>query len=195
MSEHIIKDSDKTDPAIGVSIIANVGSSAQITLQTFFGRETPDAEANALIDRLMSFSSRQKAAAEIPDLEAELDKHERSLAQFDEDKARLDAEFERDQAVRQVQVEELTAHRTKLHDTAYENHVKTGRSAEFEVKGHIKANISRCDQEIVRIKAAMQKAVAERDLALQNLGTSRTRFVTEIEAIKNKLETRRRLVG
>lgn len=183
-------------PAIGISVTMNLGGDRQMVLQTFFPQEGSDAEANALTDRLVGIAERQKARCDIPDLQAELTKHERTLAQFLEDLARIDHEHTKKQAERAVEIETLVAQRKDVFEAAYAAHTKSGRSAQaFEPKGATASRLRAHDGAIAKIKTEMEKAEAERAVAVQNLQISINRYGDEIGRLNRDIDKRRLLLG
>jgi len=186
---------DTKAPAVGVSILKNLGGNAQITLQTFYPQDATSAEADSIIDALVFRVNRQGAMAEIPDLQEELTKHEKTAAQFDEDFARVEAEFQHAQAARVVEAKTLEVDRKKIHDEAYAEHAKSGRQTAFEPRGHVKQILSRHDAALSRLTSEIEKAQAERDQAVNNLNISRERYAAEIARLKSEISKRTALLG
>lgn len=180
-------------PAIGYSILANLGGEKQITFQHFVSEDEDDAEVNARLDRIIALIDRQKARVDLPILREELADHERTLAQFMEDKARLDVDHKAAQARRDLQIATLGKEIEKLHNAGAEQHSATGRQAAYKPVGQVKVNIDRQRAGIAAIEQEKEAAEAERTQAHQNMSISVTRYEGEIERRKAKiaeLETR-----
>lgn len=94
-------------PAVGVSVVTDVARGRQITVQAFYPLDMPRAEVDALLDNLLAPIDRQKALAELPDLEDDLSKAERTLAQFREDLAMVDINHTAAQAKRSIELDEI----------------------------------------------------------------------------------------
>lgn len=184
--------SDPT-PAIGYSILANLGGEKQITFQHFVSEDEDDAEVNAKLDRIIGLIDRQKARVDLPILREELADHERTLAQFMEDKQRLDVDHVAAQARRDLQIATLTKTIEGIHNEAAEQHMGTGRQAPYKPVGQVKVNIDRQRAGIAAIEAEKEVAEAECKQAHQNFDISVKRYEGEIERRKVKiaeLETR-----
>lgn len=182
-------------PAIGCSVVMNFPGDRQATLQTFFPQEASDDEANALLDRLFALSDRQRAKYDIEDLLKERSQTETGLLQFKEDQARVGERFEKEQAERQVQMDTMLTEAKSVHDRAYEDHGKTGRTGEFEMRGATKANHERLRQGAARVKADMDKQEAEKATALENLSGSVERYEQAIARLDAKIADCRAKIG
>jgi phage shock protein A len=95
-------------PAVGVSITTDVARGRQIVLQTYYPLDMPQADVDQMLDRMLLSVDRQKAIAELPELEDDLTKAERTLAQFREDLGMTDVRHSEAQARRAVERAEIT---------------------------------------------------------------------------------------
>ena len=77
-------------PAIGYSITANIDGNRRIVFQHFVAADEDDASVNANLDRIMGLVDRQRARYEIPGLAEELETLTNTMAQYEEDRARVD---------------------------------------------------------------------------------------------------------
>lgn len=157
-------------PAVGVSIVTDVARGRQITVQTFYPLGTPKAEIDTLLDELLAPINRQQALAELPELQEELTKAERTLAQFREDLAMVDVNHAAAQAKRGVELEEVQAlkatemakkEKEAKDETASGNGAilksmqlaeaefrASGRRGAFKLQGHQEANIKRLKEAV-----------------------------------------------
>jgi hypothetical protein len=174
-------------PAIGYSVLANLGDEKQITFQHFVAADDSDATVNACLDRIVGLIDRQKARIQLPTLRDELAEHERTLAQFVEDKARLDIEFNAAQARRDIQIVTLNKTVDTITNDAAEQHAATGRQAAYKPTGVVKTNIERQKAGIAAIEQEKVTAVAERDQAHAHFDVSVKRYEGEIERRKAKI--------
>lgn len=173
-------------PALGISTVVNMGD-RQITLQFHAPLDMAPADLNEIIDRVMAVADRQQAKAELPALHAELDKHVQTVAQFDEDSARVEHDFEVEQAKADVTIATLVEEKAKAINEAQEKHVASGRVSEFQMGPAVASRVKGFDRDIENVKAAKEKRQAERDLAVNNLGISRQRYDTAIEGLRAKI--------
>lgn len=181
--------------AVGFSCTLNTGENRQVVFQTFFARDLPIKEANAIIDRMMLIVDRQKAKYEIADLEADLTKHENALSQFDEDLGRIELDFKAKRARRAVEMQECERVKEETKDAGYEEHTQSGKRGPYEPRGHVRQKMDVCDSQIAKHKEAQAKDDAERETQIGNIEVSRKRFVEAIAQLKIKIATRRQIVA
>lgn len=171
-------------PAVGVSVVTDVARGRQITVQTFYPLGTPKAEIDKMLDELLAPVDRQKALAEMPDLEADLTKAKQTLEQFREDLAMVDINHASAQAKRGVELDEITALKnTELEKAAKDAKDVTARGhgailtatqqaeaefragnrrGEFVLKGHHK-------QSVDQLRAEVEKTTEHNKSVLVNL--------------------------
>jgi hypothetical protein len=172
-------------PAIGFSVTTNLDGNRQIVLQGFFAAETAAAEANALLDKTLALADRQRARYELPEVEEELRQHRDTLAQYEEDRSRVDFDHETAQARRQVEISamekareperakqlaRLNAEILEVQEVRKETltgyvqaHQRSGRQGSYTARGQEKANLDRIDNGLERLKEARDKTMAEWD--------------------------------
>lgn len=165
--------------ALGWSITANLGGDRQIVLQSFLEADMTPAQKNEILDEAMRLVDRQKAAAERPDVVKDLRKHRDTLAQMDEDQARLDADFPlklegikariadlKDDAAHQARLAEhlkgpeaewtrLKEARTSIYNAGLNEHLAAGRTGGYTPKGHRATDLQRLDRAIEQGKEAL----------------------------------------
>lgn len=169
---------DVQAPAIGYSIIANLGGDRQITVQHFVAAEDDDAKVNAAIDRIMRVINRQQAIGQLPELRAARDKYASELAQYEEDVGVAEASHQRALAELDVKRASLEAAAKEVFDTAYKDFMASGKQGDFKPGGSAKSAID-----------ASKRAVAEVDNDRKKLEAEKAQFVTNIEvSIKRRQE-------
>jgi hypothetical protein len=100
--------------ATATAIVVGLTNNRQITFQTGHeGNEDPETVFNRYMG-VMKIADRLQAVYEIPEIEEELFKHRETLANFLEDKRRLEAAFEVSQAERQVTIDEMRRSRPEM---------------------------------------------------------------------------------
>ena len=169
--------------AVGVTLVHTIADGRQISFSTAFAEDMSKEKRNALLDDLMSLSNRQKAISDRPDVEAELLKHRETLAQYQEDMARLEAEFPTKQAAREAslqalvkgrdnareeqlaefteQYEKLTTRRAGEFNTGYKEHLDRGRTGEYKPSGHREANLRNMDKELEQARETIKNAMVQ----------------------------------
>lgn len=174
-------------PAIGYSVSANIGGDRQIVFQSFVALDDPDDKVNATLDRIMRFVDRQKAKADLPALREELEKLHTTLQRYRDDKAAVDAQFARDQAMRDLEIKTLQQQKADTLSEGATAFRTSGRQGEYKPSGQTAANVKRAETQIETVIAAKAQAAAEREVALQNLGTSEARYAEEIAKLEAKI--------
>jgi hypothetical protein len=83
----------KSVPALGVSFSANLGEgpkAVNMVFQTHIGGDETQEQIDARLDKLVESIERQKAIAEIPEIEASIKKHQTAYDNLVDDIERLD---------------------------------------------------------------------------------------------------------
>ena len=179
-----------TAPALGYSIVANLGGDRQITVQCFVGSDEPLASINKKIDRALAVVDRQKARYELDDLHEERHKTAQTLAQFEEDLARLDLDFEASQDSLRKQITEVLALSNAEFDKGYAEHIASGRRGDYKPIGATKQAIAASEMQKRQIEEAMHKNASERDQALQQTTISVQRFKQALATLEAKIAER-----
>jgi hypothetical protein len=174
-------------PAIGYSITANIDGNRQIVFQHFVAADEDDTSVNANLDRIMGLVDRQRARYEIPGLQEELDTLTNTMAQYEEDRARVDLEYDKAMATLDVQIEEMGGKRKEFFDQGYEQHKSSGRQGSYKPQGMVKTNIARVENAIEQAKDAKTKNLNERAQAIENLEISITRHKARIALVKERI--------
>lgn len=182
-------------PAIGYSIVSNLGGDRQMTVQCFVGEDEADRVIHAKIDRIFRVVDRQKARYELVDLREERIKTDETLAQFKEDFARVEQEHAKAQAARDVEIVELQKVRGQKHQAGYSAHVATGRQGAYNPKGTVKVDLDRIDAGVQQLVDQKAKAEAEREQHVQSLNVSMERYTKALEALDAKVAARKALLG
>lgn len=174
-------------PAIGYSITANIDGNRQIVFQHFVAADEDDTSVNANLDRIMGLVDRQRARYEIPGLAEELETLTNTMAQYEEDRARVDLEYDKAMATLDVQIEEMAGKRKEFFDQGYEQHKSSGRQGSYKPQGMVKTNIARVENAIEQAKEAKTKNLNERAQATENLEISITRHKARIALVTERI--------
>ena len=94
-------------PALGYSIVANLGDNRQITAQCFVAHDEPLSVVNDHIDKVMRVIDRQRATYQIKELQTELDTLVATKTRAEDDLARVEEHFVADQTRVDVQLQHL----------------------------------------------------------------------------------------
>lgn len=186
--------SESKAPAIGYSIVANLGEKRQMTMQYFVDGSETLGVINETIDKTLLILDRQIARYEIGDLRKDLDKLNKTMAQAILDRDNIDAEDDRNTALRNVAMGALNDDYKELHDLEYQKFTNSGRQGSFELKGHAATNAARILSEVKRLQGEAEKAKAEREQAHRNLEASLTNFRANIAVLEAQVAEREALI-
>ncbi len=167
-------------PALGYSIVANLGGDRQITVQCFAGSDEALSAINAKIDMALAVVDRQKARYELVDLAAEFDKVSKTYAQFKEDFARIEADYATSQASLDANLAKAIGLYDDEYAAGYDAHVTSGRRGEYKPTGHRQSALLAIKGHQDKLKEARTKNEAERAAAIQNVEISIRRYEDEI---------------
>ncbi len=176
-------------PALGYSIIANLGDNRQMTVQCFVDSDEPLTAMHAKIDKAQAVVDRQRAKYELKDLLEEREKHVRTLNQSEEDVAKLEAEFESGQARADVQIGLLGEQIAAINKESY------ARGRQGGPVGADKARASALAGEQKALMDEKAKQAEERKQALQNYLVSHERFTAAVADYDRKIAEARALIG
>lgn len=171
--------------ATAFSVVVGLTGNAQMTFQSGFDEDEPDAAVNARMDRIMRLALRQKAIAEIPEIEADLLKQRETLSQFQEDLARIEDDHARQQAKRQIELDtrvhsreeerkkfqaEIDGVILKLNEAKQDQWnegaaeaQRSGRMGAYKPAGVRASNIAKIEKELEKAKAHREAALADFD--------------------------------
>jgi hypothetical protein len=183
-------DPVEREVATAFSLVVGLADNMQITLQSGFTEDEPESAVNARLDRLVALAKRQRAIAEIPAIEDEIIKQKDTLAQFQEDLARVNADHDRLQAQRRVELSErilqqeperrkreaeingdilkIQEHRQVVFNAGLAEHQKSGRMGAYEPRGTVKTNLANIDAGIKEAGAKRAEHLAEWDEVYQS---------------------------
>lgn len=171
--------------ATSFAIVIAISDGRQITFQSGYSDDEPDAVVNARLDRNMRLADRLAGRYELPTLDKERVDIERFIAQVDQDMAEAERNYAKAQAGLDEQIAELQGMHKKEFDEGYARHRSGGREGSYVPKGASKATLDRINAGIDQVKAQKDKNDAERDQFLQSTDkglTVRRRRLAEIAA-------------
>ena len=172
--------------ATATAIVVGLTNNRQITFQTGHeGNEDPEVVFQRYMG-VMKIADRLQAVYEIPEIEDELFKHRETLANFLEDKKRLEAAFEIAQAERQVTVDEMRRARPEMKDAKLAEMNAAildmqNRRQEFYDQGHESAR-ARGRTGTYRPEGALKATLDRIDLAIKHAGEARDTEMAGFEA-------------
>ena len=193
------QDYEERNVATQVSLVVGVTDNAQMTFVTGFEGDDPDHVVNARLDRLMTFAERLKAKASIPQLEDDLLKQSETLAQFQEDLARVDLEHGRAQALRRLEIDErikafddalkaftdeidgriaeLDTAKARVFEAGLAEHTAAGRHGAYAPRGAVASQLD-------RFSDALKQATENRQHAIQDFAQA---YATETQVKEGEI--------
>ncbi len=151
--------------ATAFSVVIGLTNDRQITFQSGYEGDEADAVVFARLQRTMGFADKLKAVYEIPGLEEDLDRHDKAIARFQQDRDAIEDRHRNEQAFRQVQID------TKTTD-AQDNWTKSGRRGSFSLQGATAAAVA-------NLKSAIAAAENEIKVGRENFKTTMERHQEE----------------
>ncbi len=171
--------------ASAVQIVVGVANDRRMTFSTGFEGDEPDNEVNERFDRIFRLADRQKARYEIEEIEADLSKTRETLSQYWEDLARIEADYVRQQAARQVEIDEresarpderkkfqaeidgailkMQQRRQEVWNEGVGLHAARGRTGAYKPDGTRATNLARIDKGIEDALESRAKALEDFD--------------------------------
>lgn len=185
----------QSDPAIGMSIVMNLGEGAQMTLQGFFGASDSEEKANRLADRMVRMAERQKAKHDLVKYAEELEDLILTVERFEEDFAKTEARHRAEDARRKVEADEFLVMAKTAEQEGYNAHVGAGKRGNYVPKGTVLARIERAGHETKKLAEEEAKANADRAQWMETIVKSRQRFAENIASRKARIALCRDLLG
>ncbi len=186
---------EKEVPAIDITVAMNVGASAQVTLRTFIDRNADDASANLILDKMFRLAERQKARADIEDLEREIRQHQVTQEQFEKAFQETRHRKAAEKVTRDTQVEEYLRQIADLTGSSEDAWIKSGRHGTYAPKGQTKHNIDVLQGQIEKIKADQVKSDEDDEQYLKQVEDARVRFREEVTSRQNGIAKRLEMIG
>ncbi len=185
----------KPEPVIAVTITCNLGGERQMNLAAHFERDTPAAEQNAILDRVMAIADRQKARYD-------LDKEEENFKIVGLNTRNAILAISSAEETTKSQIERLKIElgakeeaRQEIFKAAYDSHVASGRRGEFVPKGVILQKINLADAEIAKTRAALTAAPADAEQHRKQLVGSIQRNQEDMRLRRKHINELRSIAG
>lgn len=174
-------------PALGYSIVANLGGDRQVTVQCFVASDETPAVINRNVDKALAVVDRLKARYELADLREEMSKLQKTYSQFQEDFARVEADYQASQKTIDDEIAKSQTLHDSEHQAGYDAFVASGRRGEYTPTGATKQRLTAVKAHIEKLAESRRTNEAEREKAVQNLQISIRRYEDEIARIGGKI--------
>jgi hypothetical protein len=185
--ERRIKAAQAPVPAIGYSIVTNLGGERQMTVQCFVEQDEALEAIAAKVDKVMAVVDRQRARYTIADLKRDLATQQRTLAQAEEDFLKTDEIHEANKAAGEARLKELEDEILGIergaHQAGRKDPVGAARARHATLKGDYKD-----------LLASLAKAEAEKEQYRGNALVSVDRFRKAIELTTEQIAEMQALI-
>ena len=165
------------------------GEGRQIVFQDFVSSDLSLKDAHARVNFAMKLADYQRAKYEIDDLRKDFEKAETALKQFLDDKTRVDGDIDRQIALLDVGIGQVSEMRAAKYESGYNAHTKT-RQGEYRPLGATKADLDRLDQDMKNQAAQKAALEQERKVAKDNLDITIQRHKEGLERLRAQIEER-----
>lgn len=140
MDEVVSRDAEPAKGiAVAVTVSTQLGDGRSIVMQTYLDRDAEQGQFDGTLDKLGAVVDRQEAKYQLRGLKANLEVHEATLKQLETDYAKIE--------------QNATAEWTKRGKKG----TPQLAASELAQKGNAEQNIKRYRQEIVKIKAEIER--------------------------------------
>lgn len=179
--------------AIGVSMAVVLGD-RQLTIQTHMPLDETASEQNRVMDTLRRLAAREKAFADLPGLEADLETARREYGRLTENLAALAAQAQDKIDALDAKMVADKERAAQIRERDYEKFTASGRQGQYEPRGAVKQTLDRLDDEIASAAKEKARLAEERDQNRRNAETNAKRFPENIEALEKKIAAARALI-
>lgn len=181
--------------AVGVSVAFQLDEGSHATLQTHFDQGMPPEEADRVLDWLMARVERQRARAQIPELQSKIDAVRNVVSRLELDQAECREKHAKAQADREIGLKTINADRDAIFKEGYDRHVADGRKSQYQPQGARKESLDRHTQQAGKLAEELRKAQAEHEVELKNRQTNLDGHKRELAELERQIEKRQRMVA
>lgn len=200
MSEHLkdnksIMEGVKAAPAIGYSVVANLGGDRQFTAQCFVDSDETDDNINRAIDKVFRAVDRQKAKYDLEKQEAEFEEAARHLRNFLNAVPIAETELKHRIAVLKVELQAMQEAEKAVFDEGYNAHVSANRKGAFEPRGALLSRLNGMDADIKKKMAEIEAAPKDGAQSREQTMNTIARYQEDIIKRRAYINELRRMAG
>ena len=193
--KHLDPETESLVPGIDISVVVGCGDTRQISLRTMLVASTPEAEANALLDKVFRIADRQRARYDLEKEEHEFDQVGTALTALIAGLPIAQRTYLQTVEKLKAEMKVCSEQYDKLHEEGYEEHTRTGRRGGYEPTGARKANMERAKVQGKKIAEEIDRQRTEAAQQLENSLKSIERYRKDLVARKEKVDGMRKVVG
>lgn len=185
----------KQVPAIGYSILCNMGGDRQMTVQCFVGEDESEDVIAARMDKVFRVVDRQKARYDLDKLYKEFEEAGRHLRNFLNAIPIAEHQAKHQIAVLEAELSAMQDAKKEVFNQGYEQHTASKRRGPFEPSGALKGRLNAMEQEIQkkrdRIRQVPEEQRQHRDQTLINV----QKYQDDLRRMRLKINDTRTLAG
>ena len=185
----------KAAAAIGASLQLDVGNGGVMVLQTHVPQDIPVTQLNQLLDNLMAAGARQKAKAEVAQMEKNIEVQQKALDDLDFQLKEAEETHLRQLAIVNERMATYVQDRAKVEAQGAEEHARAGKRGGYEPTGARRARIAAIHGQLAKEREALQALEAEKEKAGRGREIARRSCEREIEANRKLIEERKALIA
>lgn len=180
--------------AIGMSVTVMCGAGAQVVLQTHMDAEASPVEQDRAADALMRIALRQRAIAELPDLEADLRKKETTFAERQAAEEAMKPRRAAGVAERKGRVREAEQ-KVVSQKRAFEMNWSQRRQGPYKPSASDDATMCQLIEEVAKAEHEAEAAENEEAAAEEAFLKNTAIWLAEIDEAKKKIAEAKALIG
>lgn len=186
----------KTAPAIGYSIVVNMGGERQMTVQCFVDSDETEEMISRKIDKVFRVVDRQKAKYDLDKEEKEFEEAARHLRNFLNAIPIAETELKHRIAVMKVELQGMQEGRKQVYEAGYEKFLGSNKKGTFRPAGALESQLRAMDSEIEKkikaIEAAPNDGAQSRETTLNTIAryqediTKRRAYINELRKMAGR---------
>jgi CRISPR/Cas system CSM-associated protein Csm5 (group 7 of RAMP superfamily) len=186
---------DLKAPAIGYSIVVNMGGDRQMTVQCFVGEGEDEGVIAARIDKVFRICDRQKAKYDLEKLYKQFEESGRHLRNFLNAIPIAEKQSRHQIAALKVELAEKEAYRKQVFEEGYQKHVTAGRKGVFTPGGALAGQLRAIDSEIQKVKDKITAVPADTEQHKQKVLIDVQRYQDDLHKQRLVIDDLRKLAG
>lgn len=182
-------------PAIGYSMVLQLGNERQMTVQCFVSEDESDDTINRKIDKVFRAANRQKAIYDLSSLEEKFEETGRHLRNFLNALPLAKQDADRRKAVLAVELQGKRDARAEVYQEAYGQHVSSGRRGDFRPTGHTASRLAAMDAEIKKAEEAIAALPNDLEQHRQTTANNIWKYQDDLKKQRRRINDLRHLSG
>lgn len=188
-------DISAPSPAVGTSLLINLGGDRQLTLQCFFPLDSSEDEGNGLIDKLLRFGDRAKARYDLEAMTEQFSLVGLQLQNLIDGMPLAEHKYRESQETLVAEIRKLEADKATVLETGYADFRAKGRLGDYKPSGAIASRGEALARQIAGSKVKIEENERERDGYRQQIIQTIKHHQQDLAKRRLKIDSLRKLVG